>query len=93
MLGLWLAYFRLAQIGWDANAVIALRLIRLASGGALAQREAQRMIVEKAIAMAQAQTAAAAKVLMGGGMTAATKSASDVYRRKVRANRRRLVRR
>jgi hypothetical protein len=89
----WHAYFRLAQIGWDANAVIALRLIRLASGGAVAQREAQRMIAEKAIAMAQAQTAAAAKVFMGGGMVAATKSASDVYRRKVRANRRRLVRR
>ena len=36
MLDLWRAYFRLAQIGWDANVVVALRLMRLASGGALA---------------------------------------------------------
>jgi len=32
-------------------------------------------------------------MMMGGGMAAATKSASAVYRRKVRANQRRLTRR
>jgi len=63
VLDLWSAYFRLAQIGWDANAVVAMRLMRLASGGALAQREAQRMIAEKAIAAGEAQTVAAAKML------------------------------
>jgi len=89
----WDAYFRLAQIGWDANVVIALRLMRLASGGVLAQREPQKIITEKTVAIAQAQAAAAGKILSGMGITAATKSASDVYRRKVRANRRRLARR
>jgi hypothetical protein len=89
---LWRAYLRLAQIGWDANVVVALRLMRLASGGALAQREAQRMIAEKAVAAGEAQTVAAAKMLSGRGVKAATKSASAVYRRKVRANRRRLSR-
>ena len=59
MLDLWSAYFRLAQIGWDANVVVAMRLMRLASGGALAQREAQRMIAEKAITAGEAQTVAA----------------------------------
>jgi hypothetical protein len=39
VLNLWRAYFRLAQMGWDANVVVALRLMRLASGGTLAQRE------------------------------------------------------
>ena len=89
----WHAYIRLVQLGWDANLVIGLRMMRLASGGALAQREAQRMILEKTTAIAQAQAAAAAKILSGKGVPAATKSASGVYRRKVRANRRRLVRR
>jgi hypothetical protein len=93
VLGPWHAYIRLVQSGWDANLVIALRMMRLASGGALAQREAQRMILEKATAIAEAQVAAAAKLLAGSGANAATKSAAGVYRRKVRANRRRLVRR
>jgi methyl coenzyme M reductase subunit C len=85
VLNLWDAYIRAAQVGWDANVVVAMRLMRLAVGGALAQREAQRI--------AQAQAAAVTKMIMGGGMAAATKSASAVYRRKVRANRRRLTRR
>jgi hypothetical protein len=93
VLKLWHAYVRLAQIGWDANAVVAMRMMRLASGGALAQREVQRMVAEKGIAIAEAQAAAAAKMIMGAGIVGAAKSASNVYRRKVRANRRRLVRR
>jgi len=93
MLNLWHAYVRAAQVGWDANVVVTMRLMRLALGGALAQSEAQRMVAEKIAASAEAQATAMAKMLMGGGMTAATKSASSVYQRKVRANRRRLTRR
>jgi hypothetical protein len=92
VLNFWQAYFRLPQTAWDANVVIAMRMMRLASGGALAQREMQRMFAEKGIAIAQAQTAAATKMVTGGGIAAMQKSASDVYRRKVRANRRRLMR-
>ena len=92
MLNLWHAYIRAAQVGWDAN-VVAMRLMRLAVGGALAQREAQRMVAEKVTAIAEAQAAAVTKMIMGGGMAAATKSASAIYSRKVRANRRRLTRR
>jgi len=87
------AYIRAAQVGRDANVVVAMRLMRLAAGGALAQREAQRMVAEKITAIAEAQAAAVAKMIMGGGMAAAIKSASAVYRRKVRANQRRLTRR
>ena len=93
MLNLWHAYIRAAQVGWDANVVVAMRLMRLAVGGALAQREAQRMVAEKVTAIAEAQAAAITKLIMGGGMAAATKSASAIYQRKVRANRRRLTRR
>jgi hypothetical protein len=52
VLNFWQAYFRLTQTAWDANAVIAVRMMRLASGGALAQRELQRMVAEKGIAIA-----------------------------------------
>ena len=88
----WPAYFQLAQTAWDANVVVAMRLMRLAAGGALAQREAQRMVIEKGLTFAEAQVAAAAKMMTGAGIAGATKSASGIYRRKVRSNRRRLVR-
>jgi hypothetical protein len=38
MLNLWHAYIRTTQVGWDANVVVAIRLMRLAVGGALAPR-------------------------------------------------------
>jgi hypothetical protein len=88
---LWLANVQVAQTVWEANIVIASRLMRLASGGGLAQREAQRMILEKITANAEAQMAAALKMMKGGGVISASKSASAVYRRKVRANKRRLT--
>ena len=44
-----------AQVGWNANVVVATRLMRLAVGGALAQREAQRMVAEEVTAFAEAQ--------------------------------------
>jgi hypothetical protein len=88
----WHAYFQLAQAAWDANVVVTMRLARLASGGALAQREAQRMVMEKGLTFAEAQMAAAVKMMTGVGIAGATESASNIYRRKVRSNRRRLVR-
>ena len=36
MLNLWHVYIRTAQVGWDANVVVAMRLMRLAVGGARA---------------------------------------------------------
>ena len=36
MLNLWHAYIRATQVGWDANVVVAMRLMRLTVGGALA---------------------------------------------------------
>lgn len=93
MLNLWHNYMQLARTGWDANAVVAMRMMRIASGGAIAQREMQRMIIEKGFAMAQAQAIAATKMMLGGSAAAASASASRVFRRKVRANKRRLTRR
>lgn len=50
------------------------------------------MVTEKCLTFAQAQMTAATKTMAGVGISGATKSALDVYRRKVRSNRRRLAR-
>jgi len=68
------------------NALVA----KLKSCASHFECHAQRMVAEKITAIAEAQAAAVTKMIMGGGMAAATKSASAVYRRKVRANQRRL---
>ena len=48
MLNLWHAYIRAAQVGWDANVVVAMRLMRLAAGGALAM-EARMLAKESSV--------------------------------------------
>jgi hypothetical protein len=86
----WLAGIQAAQTIWDVNAVIGMRLMRIASGGVIAQREAERMIVEKFAANLESQMAVAMTMANGGGLVAASQSAAKIYRRKVRANKRRL---
>ena len=66
----------------ESQTVIALRMMKLAGGGAAAGREAQRMTTEKVTAMAEAGVR-----LMTG---ASADSVVSDYRRKVRANIRRL---
>lgn len=77
------------RLGLEASAVIGLRTLKLAQGGAEAQAEAQRMVAEKLQAALALQTLAATG---GLGATPASASARTLahYRRKVRANRRRL---
>jgi hypothetical protein len=87
----WLrAGFAAWSLGIEASTVIALRTMKIAAGGAAAEREIQRMVSEKVQAGLDLQ----AKALTGGlGFTpesAANKTLSH-YRRKVRANRRRLI--
>lgn len=75
----------------EASAVIAQRTLMLAAGGPAAKREAVRMVSEKVDAGLSLQR----KALLGDlGVTpaAVTASALTHYRRKVRANRRRLSR-
>jgi hypothetical protein len=77
-------------LGVEASSVIALRTLKLAAGSAAAQAEARRMVSEKI----EAGLTLHARALTGGlGLTAqsaATKTLAH-YRRKVRANRRRLA--
>ena len=72
-----------ATLAVEAQQVMALRLTRLAAGGAAAQTEAARMVSEKVVAYAEAST-----------MLARGKSPETVmrrYRTRVRANSRRLT--
>ncbi len=74
----------------ESSAVIGLRTMALAAGGPGAQVEAERMVREKI----EAGLALQAKAMTGGlGLTPRGAAAKTVahYRRRVRANRRRLA--
>ena len=70
--------------------MIGLRTLKIASGGVAGEAEARRMVSEKIEAAAQLQT-----LMMTGGLGASPADAASKtlthYRRKVRANRRRLA--
>lgn len=80
-----------AWLGFEVQRVVALRLIRLAAGGAFGNAEAQRMVSEKVAAYLEAQIVAATE-LAQGQPEAAVRKAIRVYTRRVVANRRRLSR-
>ncbi|HVO14021.1 MAG TPA: hypothetical protein VMV26_02360 [Alphaproteobacteria bacterium] len=84
--------FTLWRLGVEAQAVMALRLMRLAAGGATAQSEAVRMVSEKGVAAAQAGLTAAALAATGGTPVVIGRKVVSGYRKRVRANRRRLKR-
>jgi hypothetical protein len=85
------------RLGWDtwslgleASSVIGLRAMKIAAGGPPGEAEARRMVSEKVEAAAALQTLALTGAL---GFTAPAVAARTLshYRRKVRANRRRLA--
>ena len=90
----WNAWFALsaqaARMCWEAQAVMLLRGLRMAQGGAKAKAEAQRMVTEKIAALAEAQVAGTAAALKGGRKHRVAKKALAVYTRRVSRNRRRL---
>jgi hypothetical protein len=72
-------------LGFESQRVVSLRLARLAAGGAAAEAEAQRMVLEKGSAFMEAATTLA----FGGSAEKVIRR----YRHHVRANERRLRRR
>lgn len=79
------------NLGLEASSVIGLRTLKIAAGGPAAQAETEAMIREKI----EATFALQAKAMTGAlGLTPAGIAARTLshYRRKVRANRRRLSR-
>lgn len=81
------------QLGLEAQQVIALRMLRLAAGGARGQGEARRMVAEKIAAGAEAQATAVSAIMTGRGDTVVVGKVLRVVKRRVRANKRRLSRR
>jgi len=77
------------RLGLEASAVIGLRTLKIAQGDADGVAEARRMVSEKIEAGLDLQALA---VTGGLGLTPISASARTLahYRRKVRANRRRL---
>lgn len=77
-------WWAIGMLAVESQQVIWLRTMRLAAGGSAASVEAGRMVAEKLAVAAPA----AAGILMGDSAARVVKR----YRRKVRANRRRLSR-
>ncbi len=77
------------SLGAEASAVIGLRALKMAAGGAAAQAEAQRMVSEKLESAVALQTMAMTGRLGVTPQAAAARTMAH-YRRKVSANRRRL---
>jgi alkylation response protein AidB-like acyl-CoA dehydrogenase len=82
--------FGALTLGLEASTVIAMRSMKLAAGGADAQAEALKMVSEKIDAGLALQAMAVTGGLGLTGHSVAAKTLSH-YRRKVRANRRRLT--
>lgn len=85
-------FYTSAFLAFEAQQVIALRMMRLAGGGAVAQREASRMVSEKLQASVQASFDAALSLASGKSGVATANTAVRGYRTAVRRNRRRLTR-
>ena len=83
--------FHAAMLGFQAQNVVALRMMRLAAGGAAGQAEAMRMVSEKIAAFAEAQLKASAAAAAGRSPTVAADKVLQTYTKRVRANRRRLA--
>lgn len=91
MLNPWVVLsMRAFQLSWEAQNVIALRMLRLASGDVRGQAELNRMVVEKIAAAVEAQVAVGAAMMTGRKDHVIAGKALAVYKNRVRANRRRL---
>jgi hypothetical protein len=90
----WLALtFKTAQLGFDAQNVVALRMLRFATGDARAQNEARRVVAEKIEAAAEVQGAAISTIMTGRKDAVGAGKVLRVLNKRVRANKRRLSRR
>jgi hypothetical protein len=94
MINPWFALsLKAVQMGIEAQSVIALRMLRLASGGARMEAEASPMVTEKISAASEAQTVAAVATMSGQPQHVVAGKTLKVYKKHVRANRQRLSRR
>ena len=90
-LGLFSMGMEFATLASEAQMVIALRLARFAQGHSSSGTEAMRMVAEKAEAFGEAGFRVAAATAQGRP-DRAPEEVLKLYRKRVRANRRRLSR-
>jgi hypothetical protein len=92
VLNLWTSWVEATRFAAEAQTVVWLRLILLASGRRHSRREAMRMVSEKLVTFADAEFAAAKALAEGHGLLVAAQRAYSPVRRRVHANNRRLLR-
>ena len=92
MFGIWKSWVDAAEFGFEAQSVVALRLMKIAAGGPSGAAEYARMVSEKFIAAAAAHSAGAIALASGKSFEAATVLALAPVKSSVRANHRRLSR-
>jgi hypothetical protein len=92
MLNYWQDWMDAAVLGFQAQSVIAMRLLKIAAGGPAADAECKRMVREKFDAAAAAQAAALGALAGGASVDVAARLAMVPVRRRVNANHRRLSR-
>ncbi len=83
--------FQGALLAFESQQVIAMRLAKISQGGPDAPREAELMVSEKLATMA-ASGQMMMQAALGGKHDLGADEIIQLYRRKVRANRRRLAR-
>ena len=92
MFEIWKSWIDAAEFGFEAQRVIAMRLMKIAAGGPAGLAECRQMVEEKFAAAVAAQSAGAIALVRGKSFEAATGLALVPVRRSVRANHRRLSR-
>ena len=93
MLNPWIALtLKAMQVGFEAQNVIFLRMMRLSAGGARGQSEARRMVSEKIAASAEAQAAAVSGIIAGRKEVVVAGRVIRGLQKRVGANKRRLSR-
>lgn len=87
----WFILARKAMVlGFQAQNVITLRLMRLAAGGTGSQTEAMRMVADKTAALAEVQIIGATAAFTGQSANVTAGKILKTYNKRVRANRRRF---
>lgn len=85
-----MSWFEAWRFAAEAQQVMTLRMMSFWRNDAAAGREATLMVTEKIAAAAEAQAAIAAALMSGQSAQTALMRATTPYRRRVRANRKRL---
>ena len=94
MLNPWLALtFKTMQLGFDAQNVVALRMLRFATGDARAQNEVRRVVAEKIKSAAEVQGTAISAITTGHKDAVVARKVVRVLKKRIHANKRRLSRR